>query len=57
MTNQLNYGQWVQRLEALPVPTQQAIATALLERSLEVYINSTEQCNFRCRYCYEEFLT
>jgi uncharacterized protein len=56
MTHKLTYDQWVQRLETLPVPTRQAIATALLERTVEIYVNSTEQCNFRCRYCYEEFL-
>ena len=53
MSGELNYDRWVQKLEALPVPTQQAIATALLGRAIEIYINSTEQCNFRCRYCYE----
>lgn len=55
MSGQLNYDRWVQKLEALPVPTQQAIATSLLGRTVEIYINSTEQCNFRCRYCYEDF--
>lgn len=56
MMNKITYEQWVQKLEALPAPTQGALAAALLGRAVELYINSTEQCNFRCRYCYEEFL-
>lgn len=49
------FNQWVQRLEALPAATQAIVAETLLDRSLELYINPTEQCNFRCKYCYEDF--
>ena len=53
--NVAGFGDWVRRLECLPSSTQSAIAEALLDHSLELYINSTEQCNFRCKYCYENF--
>ena len=49
------FSEWVKRLEALPKSTQSVVAEALLDRSLELYINSTEHCNFRCKYCYEDF--
>ena len=49
------FNQWVQRLEALPAATQAIVAETLLNRSLELYINPTEHCNFRCKYCYEDF--
>ena len=53
--NGSNFSEWVRRLEALPKSTQSVVADALLDHSLELYINSTEQCNFRCKYCYEDF--
>lgn len=53
--NKSGFNEWVRRLEALPKSTQGIVAEALLEQSLELYINSTEQCNFRCKYCYEDF--
>jgi uncharacterized protein len=49
------FNDWVQRLEALPAATQAIVAETLLDRSLELYINPTEHCNFRCKYCYEDF--
>ena len=49
------FNDWVQRLEALPIATQAIVAETLLDRSLELYINPTEHCNFRCKYCYEDF--
>jgi uncharacterized protein len=55
MDSRTGFNDWVRRLEALPASTQSVIADSLLERSLELYINSTEQCNFRCKYCYEDF--
>ena len=55
MDNRIGFNDWVRRFEALPTSTQGDIAASLLERSLELYINSTEQCNFRCKYCYEDF--
>ena len=55
MDSRIGFNDWMRRFEALPASTQGDIAASLLERSLELYINSTEQCNFRCKYCYEDF--
>ena len=54
-SDNLGFRQWVRRFEALPTSTQSAVAETLLNQSLELYVNSTEQCNFRCKYCYEDF--
>ncbi len=50
-----DFSEWLRRLEQLPASTQSIVAETLLEHSLELYVNSTEQCNFRCKYCYEDF--
>ncbi len=49
------FSKWSEQLATLPAPVQAAVAEALLERSLELYLNPTEHCNFRCSYCYEDF--
>ncbi|NII11002.1 radical SAM protein [Oleiagrimonas sp. C23AA] len=50
------YQEWLGKFDKLPESTQQVIAESLLGRSLELYIDPTEKCNFRCVYCYESFL-
>jgi len=54
-TDSTQFQQWSERFGRLPHEAQSAIAESLLGRSLELYINSTERCNFRCTYCYEDF--
>jgi len=49
------YKFWLSKYDALPRGTQQLIAESVLQKSLELYLNPTEKCNFRCTYCYEDF--
>jgi uncharacterized protein len=40
-------------MKARPLPEH--IARAVTNRGLKLIVNSTEQCNLRCTYCYESF--
>ena len=46
---------WQDRFNQLQPALQREIAVSLRGSSLELYINPTEKCNFRCLYCYEDF--
>jgi len=55
MNAQDKYGQWLAKFNALPLYTQKIISESLLGKSLELYLDPTGKCNFRCDYCYESF--
>jgi len=55
MNAQDKYGQWLAKFNALPSHTQTIISESLLAKSLELYLDPTGKCNFRCDYCYESF--
>lgn len=40
---------------SIPEPYVDALAQSLSNKSLELILFPTEQCNFRCTYCYEDF--
>lgn len=46
---------WLARFDGLPPVVQEQVAEALLGKTIEIHISPTERCNFRCRYCYEDF--
>ena len=39
----------------MPLKLPSEIAAAVTSRGLKLIINSSEQCNLRCVYCYETF--
>jgi len=55
MEQSVKYRQWLARFNVLPEPSQKMIAQSLLGKSLELYVDPTGKCNFRCGYCYESF--
>lgn len=40
-----------------PFPSREALAAALNSKALYLVVLPTEQCNFRCAYCYQDFAT
>ncbi len=46
---------WLARFAGLNPSVREQVADALLGKTIEIHISPTERCNFRCRYCYEDF--
>lgn len=43
------------KLADLPVEALRAVKNALNQEHFHLILSPTERCNFRCRYCYEDF--